>query len=139
MPTLTWGFFDGHTVHDIISPWKEKRKKKKQNDQKLNNNSIFGPTITEKELKNEKKAKISFILAILNSLVWLITVLTHDGFIIGMYYMFLIGLVVNILTIIFGIFGIKSPKKNLAIASIILTIAPFLLSLIIIPLSLTPS
>ena len=113
--------------------------KKEQNDQKLSGNAIFGPTITEKELRNEKKAKISFILAILNSLVWLITVLTHDGFIIGMYYMFLIGLVVNILTIIFGIFGIKSPKKNLAIASIVLTIAPFLLLLIIIPLSLTHS
>ena len=112
---------------------------KGQNDQRLSNNAIFGPTITEKELKNEKKAKISFVLAILNSLVWLITVLTHDGFIIGMYYMFLIGLVVNILTIIFGIFGIKSPKKNLAIASIILTVAPFLLLSIIIPLSLTPS
>ena len=116
-----------------------KGKERKQNGQKLNNNAIFGPTITEKELRNEKKAKISFVLAILNSLVWLITVLTHDGFIIGMYYMFLIGLVVNILTIIFGIFGIKSSKKNLAIASIILTIVPFLLLLIIIPLSLTHS
>ena len=116
-----------------------KRKERKQNGQELNNNAIFGPTITEKELRNEKKAKISFILAILNSLVWLITVLTHDGFIIGMYYMFLIGLVVNIITIIFGIFGIKSSKKNLAIASIILTIVPFLLLLIIVPLSLTHS
>lgn len=116
-----------------------KEKERKQKDKELNSNSIFGPTITEKELRNEKKAKISFILAILNSLVWLITVLTHDGFIIGMYYMFLIGLVVNILTIIFGIFGIKSPKKNLAIASIILTITPFLLLLIIVPLSLTHS
>ena len=116
-----------------------KGKEKKQKDKELNSNSIFGPTITEKELRKEKKAKISFILAILNSLVWLITVLTHDGFIIGMYYMFLIGLVVNFLTIIFGIFGIKSSKKNLAIASIILTIVPFLLLLIIVPLSLTHS
>ena len=104
-----------------------KEKERKQKDKELNSNSIFGPTITEKELRNEKKAKISFILAILNSLVWLAT-----GAMVIMYYMTFIGWIVNILTIIFGIFGIKSPKKNLAIASIVLTLAPFLLSLIIV-------
>lgn len=116
---------------------------KGQSDQRLSNNAVFGPTITEKELKNEKKAKISFILAILNSLVWLTVLFPAGGgaygLAISMYYMTFIGWIVNILTIVFGIFGIKSPKKNLAIASIILTIAPFLLLLIIIPLSLTPS
>ena len=121
-----------------------KGKERKQNDQKLNNNDIFGPTITEKELRNEKIAKISFILAILNSLVWLTLLIPANSiygsigtWVVAGYYMFLIGLVVNILTIIFGIFGIKSPKKNLAIASITLTIVPFLLLLIIVPLSLT--
>lgn len=111
-----------------------KRKERKQNGQELNNNAIFGPTITEKELRNEKIAKISFVLAILNSLVWLAT-----GAMVIMYYMTFIGWIVNILTVILGIFGIKSPKKNLAIASIILTIVPFLLLLIIVPLSLTHS
>lgn len=118
----------------------------KQNDQKPDINPIFGPTITEKELKNEKKAKISFVLAIINSLVWLTLLIPVNSiygsvgtWVVAGYYMFLIGLVVNILTIIFGIFGIKSPKKNLAIASIILTITPFLLLLIIVPLSLTHS
>lgn len=123
-----------------------KRKERKQNGQELNNNAIFGPTITEKELKNEKKAKISFVLAIINSLVWstlLIPVNSIYGsvgtWVVAGYYMFLIGLIINILTVILGIFGIKSPKKKLAIASIVLTIAPFLLLLIIIPLSLTHS
>ena len=118
----------------------------KQNDQKPDINPIFGLTITEKELKNEKKAKISFVLAIINSLVWLTLLIPVNSiygsvgtWVVAGYYMFLIGLVVNILTIIFGIFGIKSPKKNLAIASIILTITPFLLLLIIVPLSLTHS
>ena len=116
-----------------------KGKERKQKDKELNSNSIFGPTITEKELRNEKKAKISFILAILNSLVWLTVLFPAGGLAISIYYMTFIGWVVNILTIIFGIFGIKSPKKNLAIASIILTITPFLLLLIIVPLSLTHS
>lgn len=123
-----------------------KEKERKQKDKELNSNSIFGPTITEKELKNEKKAKISFVLAIINSLVWLTLLIPVNSiygsvgtWVVAGYYMFLIGLVVNILTIIFGIFGIKSPKKNLAIASIILTITPFLLLLIIVPLSLTHS
>lgn len=118
-----------------------KGKERKQNDQKLNNNAIFGPTITEKELRNEKIAKISFVLAILNSLVWLTVLFPAGGgaygLAISIYYMTFIGWVVNILTIIFGIFGIKSPKKSLAIASIALTLAPFLLSLIIVLLSLT--
>ena len=105
---------------------------KGQNDQKPDINPVFGPTITEKELKNEKKAKISFVLAILNSLVWLTVLFPAGGLAISMYYMTFIGWIVNILTIIFGIFGIKSPKKKLAIASIVLTIAPFLLSLIIV-------
>ena len=116
-----------------------KRKERKQDDQELNSNAIFGPTITKKELRNEKIAKISFILAILNSLVWLTAILDTYGLMISVYYMSFIGWIVNILTIIFGIFGIKSPKKKLAIASIILTIAPFLLLSIIIPLSLTHS
>lgn len=107
---------------------------KRQNDQRLSNNVIFGPTITEKELKNEKKAKISFVLAVLNSLVWLFAFIDPygGGLYISIYYWTFIGWIVNILTIIFGIFGIKSPKKKLAIVSIVLTIAPFLLSLIIV-------
>ena len=113
-----------------------KGKERKQNGQELNNNAIFGPTITEKELRNEKIAKISFVLAILNSLVWLTVLFPAGGgaygLAISMYYMTFIGWIVNILTIIFSIFGIKSPKKNLAIASIVLTLAPFLLSLIIV-------
>lgn len=114
---------------------------KGQNDQKPDINPIFGPTITEKELKNEKKAKISFVLAVLNSLVWLFAFIDPygGGLYISIYYWTFIGWIVNILTIIFGIFGIKSSKKNLAIASIILTIVPFLLLLIIVPLSLTHS
>ena len=111
-----------------------KRKEREQNEQGLNSNAIFGPTITKKELRNEKIAKVSFVLAILNSLVWLAT-----GVMVVMYYMTFIGWIVNILTIILGIFGIKSPKKNLAIASIILTIVPFLLLLIVVPLNLTHS
>lgn len=111
-----------------------KGKERKQNGQELNNNAIFGPTITEKELRNEKKAKISFVLAVLNSLVWLFAFIDPygGGLYISIYYWTFIGWIVNILTIIFGIFGIKSPKKKLAIVSIVLTITPFLLSLIIV-------
>ena len=52
---------------------------REKNGQKLNDNFVFGPTITEKELKNEKRAKISFVLAILNSLVWLFAFIDPYG------------------------------------------------------------